>query len=287
MKNLLKVSLITLLGISTLFANNTIKIIPPQSKFDSSHKYFQELLQKILDITEDEYGKSKIKYSKKMEQGRAFVELKNRKKVDILWAGTSIEREKNFKAIKIPLLKGLLGYRVFIIRKDNINTFNSINSLEELKKLKACQGAHWPDTDILEYANIKVVKNTNYEAMFLQVLSNRCDYFPRGIHEAYSEMKIRKNKYSELMLFDDIILYYPFPMYFFTAKENEKLAKRVKKGLLSLIKNNEFTTNIEKSKITKHLFPIKNWINKTTYKIDNPLLSKDTNIQNKELWITK
>jgi len=278
-----KLFLLTFL--SVFVYSNQLRIIPPQSKFDSSHSYFNNLLNKILTVTQDKYPKTYITFSKPLEQGRALLKLKNNKDIDIYWAGTSIKREKELKAIKIPLLKGLLGYRLLIINKNNKAKFDAIKSIDDLKKLKACQGTYWPDTDILVNSGFKVIKNTSYEAMFLQVAKNRCDYFPRGIHEIKSEMEVRNKKYKELMIYDDIIIYYPFPMYFFVSKENNILAKRIKDGLNILIEKGEFLKNLKIDITTQHIFPLYNWQNKKIYPIPNPLLPKDTNYKDNKFWI--
>jgi len=282
MKIKLIVIFLLLLIVKTLSANENIKIIPPQSKFDASHSYFDSLLKMILKV---EKSDAKVIHSYKMEQGRALVQLKLNKGINVYWAGTSIEREKELNAIKIPLLKGLLGYRILIINKKNKKLFEDIKNIDDLKKLKACQGRHWPDTVILENSEFNVIKNSNYEAMFLQVLKGRCDYFPRGIHEGYSEVNVRELKYKELMIFDKLIVYYPFPMYFFVSKENKKLAKQIESGLNKLIDNGTFENHLKKHTITKHLFPMQNWPKSTIFEIHNPLLSESTNFMDERLWV--
>lgn len=277
-----RIILSLLLIVNTLYSNDIIKIIPPQSAYDSSHSYFSNLLTLMLN---DETTNTKIAYSYQMEQGRAFAQLKQNKDIDVYWAGTSLQREKEFNAIKIPLLKGLLGYRVLVINKKNKKLFENIKNIDDLKKLKACQGRHWPDTEILENSDFKVIKNSNYESMFLQVLKGRCDYFPRGIHEGYSELESRKDKYEELMIFDKIIIYYPFPMYFFVSKENVQLAQKIEDGLLRIIENKSFENYIQTNTITKHLFPLSKWNTKTIYEINNHLLSLDTDFHNQKFWI--
>ena len=258
---------------SFVFLNaNNIKIMPPKSEFDTIHNYYFELLKKVLDVTESKYGKAKIVFSQKMEQGRALVYLKNGKSIDIHWAGTSKKREEELKAIKIPLFKGLLGFRKFIIHKDNLEKFKKINTLEDLKKYKACQGKHWPDTKILENAKIKVVKNTNYEAMFYQVKSKRCDYFPRAIFEANPEIDSRKDILPQLMVYENLALVYDFPMYFFVSKQNENLYKRVKEGLIILFETNEFDKFMMNHKVTKHIFPIEEKLDVKSFKLDNPYI---------------
>ncbi len=264
---------------------NTINIEAPKSKYDTNHKYYYNLIQKILDITEKEYGKSNIQYNRAYEQRRMFINLKKDKEINLVWAGVSLERDKDFLSVKIPLTKGLLGYRLFIINKKNIKLFDAIENISDLKKLKACQAVHWPDTDILEFADLNVLKNTNYERMFLQVLKGRCDYFPRGISEAHREVEARKEVYQDLLVYEKIILYYPFPMYFFFNKNNQGLKDRIEKGLRIMINNGSFDEYLKTSKNTKKLFPLDKWMNVKIFKLKNPYLPIDSDPNNEKLWI--
>lgn len=272
---------------SFVFLNaSSIKVMPPKSEFDTIHNYYFELLKKVLKVTESKYGKTNIVFSEKMEQGRALVYLKNGKSLDLHWAGTSKKREEELKAIKIPLLKGLLGFRKLIIHKDNLEKFNKINTLDDLRKYKACQGTHWPDTKILENAKIKVVKNTNYEAMFFQIKSKRCDFFPRAIFEASPEVESRKDILPQLMVYKDLALVYDFPMYFFVSKENIDLYERIKEGLTILFQTKEFDKFMMNHEVTKHIFPIEEKLKVKSFKLDNPYANKNK-ITNEIFWFTK
>ncbi|WAJ71765.1 hypothetical protein [Catenovulum adriaticum] len=58
--------------------------------------------------------------------------------------------EERLTPIRIPILKGLLGHRIFIIREGEQKRFSRINSFNDLLKLKAGQGKLWSDTQILK-----------------------------------------------------------------------------------------------------------------------------------------
>ncbi|WP_415911476.1 substrate-binding periplasmic protein [Neptuniibacter sp. QD37_11] len=239
----------------------------------------------MLDNTASEYGQSNVAHVVRMEQGRAFYELKRGKIIDVYWAGTSIDREEEFTAIRIPLLKGLLGYRLSIIREDSKSKFQSIKHLKDLRRYTACQGRHWPDSYILESAGIEVRRGPIYELMFGQLAAGRCDFFPRGIHEGGPELMARREKYPNLRLFSDTIVYYPFPMYFFVRKGNIELAERLELGLERAIDSGEFDLLLEKHPITSTLFPLTQWGEKNIIAISNPLLPRDTPIKNSRYWI--
>ena len=122
------------------FASQSIKTIPPQSQFDASHSYFIGLLELVLTKTAADYGSAEVVFSRQMEQGRAFLELQRNTGLDVYWAGTSIIREQRLKAIRIPLVKGMLGFRQFVIHKNRrqdfaqIKTSNGVNSVKLIKQ---------------------------------------------------------------------------------------------------------------------------------------------------------
>ena len=124
--------------------------------------------------------------------------------------------------IRIPLFKGLLGYRVSLIHKSNYEKFVGIGK-KELQALIACQGQHWPDSDILEDNQFQVARVVRFDSMFKMLNQGRCDYFPRSIFEGYAELLSAQQLYPDLMMFDEVILQYDFPMYYFV---NQPVFKR-------------------------------------------------------------
>ncbi|WP_348245952.1 hypothetical protein, partial [Salmonella enterica] len=74
-----------------------------------------------------------------MNQGRAISLLAGGTELDVLWSMTSRRREAQLLPIRIPLLKGLMGYRVFIIRAEDEPWFRSLKELDQLRELTAGQ----------------------------------------------------------------------------------------------------------------------------------------------------
>jgi len=155
---------------------------------DRRSEYFVQLLKLALDKTETKLNKVKLESTIRMQQGRAVQQLLMGKNIDVIWTVTSIAREEKLLPIRIPLLKGLLGHRVLIIRKEDKKKFSSITSLEDLKHFSAGQGHDWPDTEILRANQIDVITAANYEGLFTMLEARRFDYFPRGVNEAWQEL---------------------------------------------------------------------------------------------------
>jgi len=219
-------------------------------------------------------------------QGRG-MRLLNQGTLDLIAAGPTKDREALYHPIRIPLYMGLLGYRVLVIRKDRYQEFAEIRTPEQLKKLVACQAIHWPDSDILEANEYRVMRVLKLESMFTMVINGRCDYFPRAITEGYSEVKAFSDMADsdELMVFDDIILKYKFPFYFFTGKENKKIANMMTLGLTKAVTDGSLLKLMENHPATHHLFPLTQWQHKQFFYLFNPLLSQSTPLNNAPLWL--
>lgn len=275
--------LLLLPSISFSKEKTVILVVRPQSSSDSTHALYIDLITLALKKINksDQYV---IHYFEQMlSQGRTFIELTKIGGPSIFQSGTSIERERKLRPIRIPLLKGSLGYRISLIHKDNIKIFEAISTLEDLAQLTACQGLHWPDSDILERAGLPVTRNANYENMFLQIKNKRCDYFPRAIIEAYSEAEAHND--PDIIVYDKLIISYQFPMYFFVSPHQKQLKIDIENGLNLAIEDGSFDELLRKNKITKHLFPLSKWKDSKILTINNPFLPRRTPLHNPKLWV--
>ena len=52
--------------------------------------------------------------------------------LDVMWGATKNSYEQRMLPIRIPLFKGLLGHRLFIIRSDNQSKFNKVSDIRKL-----------------------------------------------------------------------------------------------------------------------------------------------------------
>jgi ABC-type amino acid transport substrate-binding protein len=261
-----------------------IRIRAPQSESDVAHSYFRELLALALKKTADEYGPAKVVVtSLNITQNRALSYLNKGDHIDINWTGTNKERETVYRPIRVPLNLGLLGYRMLAISKEKETVFDQISTLAELKKLSACQGAHWPDSDILQEAGFKVIRAVKFESMYEMLLAGRCDYFPRSVAEGYGE--VESIAPDQLMAYDRIIIAYRFPMYFFVGKDNAALAVRVKKGLLAALDDGSFLALLKKHPVTSKVFPLSKYKETKVFWIENSYLSEQTPLAQKRYWL--
>ncbi|OHD17068.1 MAG: hypothetical protein A2086_06195 [Spirochaetes bacterium GWD1_27_9] len=284
----IKYIVIILVLFSTIGHAKTMNYIyhGPETPNDTRFIYEWELLKMALEITKDSYGGYVMKPSEKIMNGpRRDAELmKDSGVVTIVLGIGTEERENLLTPVRIPLDKGLLGYRVFLINKKDKNKFSQIKSLDDLKKLTLGQGLGWGDIKVWEANGFKVMVGTNYDGLFNMIQTSRFDFFPRGILEIVDEYETRKEFIPEMEIEESILVYYPWPRYFFCANspEGKMLAERVEVGLLKMIDNGEYNKIFEKhyGYISKKL----NLKNRNLFKITNPLLSSKTPLKNSKLW---
>lgn len=270
-----------------IFINNTVQAelvirhAPPESDEDERTFYYLSMLKLALDKTVKSSGEFRLQPTKlRMPQGRAMLMLEANQVIDIVWTMTSKKREKKLLPIRIPLVKGLLGCRIFIINKKDEEKFSKIKTLGDLNNFKAGQGHDWPDTQILKANNINVVTGSMYAGLFDMLHLKRFDYFPRGIHEAPAEVK--RYKKHKFIIEKNIMLVYPAPIYFFVNRKNRTLAKRIENGLWASIKDGSFNKKFIQFAKKRNVFKMIK--NRKIFRLKNPLLTPQTPINNKALW---
>lgn len=114
--------------------------------------YIFQLLQLVLDKSASKYGPCHAELTNfKAPIKRMMNYLELGQEVDVIALTVSEERDAKFLPVKIPIAKGLVGYRLLMINIAKVADFRAINSLPQLKKFVAGQGAEWPDVEILKH----------------------------------------------------------------------------------------------------------------------------------------
>ncbi|WP_018152814.1 transporter substrate-binding domain-containing protein [Leeia oryzae] len=176
-----------------------------------------------------------------MLQGRAILDASSPTgKIDVLWSMTTNERESKLLPIPIPIDKGLLGWRIPLLRADHANLLADVTGLADLSHLKAGQGHDWPDTEILRSNGLTVQTSSDYETLFSMLSVGRFDYFPRSIMEIWND--IANHPTAGFVVDDHIAIHYPAAAYFFVSPRRPQLAKDLQSGLERAIADGSFET---------------------------------------------
>ncbi len=214
----------------------TVYYPPPYSDGDTRDAYTTRLLAMALERSGGRFVARPA--PSKMLQGRALAMLQQGRGIDVAWAATSSEIESRVHPIRIPIFKGLIGYRLLLIARSDAEKFSKIRNAEELKALLAGQGHDWADTAILRANGYQVHSGSYYDALFKMLAQHRIDYFPRSVLEIWAEAEAHKD--DGLMVEPHLMLRYPSAVYFFTSKENTALAQAIESGLEKMLRDGSF-----------------------------------------------
>ncbi|RMJ06331.1 hypothetical protein DOQ08_01018 [Marinobacter litoralis] len=196
-----------------------------------------------------EYGSFRLIRSEELSQGRVLRELasNNSKLVDIANVATSPDRESELTPIPIPVDGGLLGFRVCLVLPENLRKFHGITNIEDLysRNIRIGQGAHWPDTPILESNGVNVITHTRYEILFGMLKNRRFECYARGVSEVMFEME--RDDAKGLVIEPTLLLAYPMPSYLFVAPNDHETAQRIQLGLERAINDGSFAEYLKHS----------------------------------------
>lgn len=202
-------------------------------------------------------------------------------KIDVIWAATTKEVEELLLPVRVPLYKGLLGYRVFIIHQDNRDIFANVRTYDDLKAFVFGQGRGWPDTDILRHNGLKVETGT-YEGLFLMADGQRFHAFPRGINEPWAEIETRPE--LELTVDEHVMLVYRMPFYLLVTPTRPELAEMIERGLMMAINDGSFDELLLNDPMVKMVIERGNIASRQAFELENPGLPAATPLDKPELW---
>jgi hypothetical protein len=271
-------SLAALCLVSPAFGSK-LEIVYPRPIANTDVSYPVALLDLALREAGIEYTLHPSQFT--MQQNRALLQVADNVEINVVWSMTSRERERDLMPIRIPIDKGLLGWRIFFINGKNAARWKSVQNLDQLRTLSAGQEHDWPDVQILTANRLPVVQSADYDSLFNMLMGDRFDYFPRSIQEIWDEEK--KHHGMDIMVEQSIILHYPAAEYFFVSKHNKPLADALEKGLRAAIKDGSF----ERLFIQHNgkALALANIRNRKVFRLNNPDLPDETPLAQKNLWL--
>lgn len=215
-----------------------------------------------------------------MLQVRQIAELERGRDLDVMWTMTSVDREKALLPIRIPIDRGLLGWRLLLVRSQSLPKFAALSSPDQLKQLRAGQGFDWPDTAILKHAGFEVDESVRYGDLFLKLAGGRIDYFPRSVWEIWGELAAHDD--AGFAVEPSMALHYPTATYFFVNRNNTALAADIKRGLEAALADGSFDALFQRhfGAALKRAALDKRQV----LELANPLLPPETPLANRRLW---
>ena len=259
---------------------------PAEAAGDERHLYYWQVLDAALASNRDQFGGYTVKaFDTPMTFQRAVAEVGSGSgRVNIVSRATNLDLEKRLRPIRVPLDKGLLGARLFLVMPEVQARLDKISTLNELRRFTIGQSSAWSDVRILQDAGFKLVLTDAYLPLFSMLGARRFDLFSRGAIEIESEWRANRDSIPGLMIEEKFLLYYPMPRYFFVPRtvEGERMALRIEDGLQRLRRSGEFERRYQAWK--KLVLQDIALGGRTVFRLPNPELSPETPLADKYWW---
>lgn len=192
--------------------------------------------------------------------------------------------QRRLTAVRIPVYRGLWGYRVLLIRAGDQGRFDNVTSLAALQSLTIGQAEYWADVSILKNAGLRVVTGESYEGLFKMLKAGRFDAFSRSVVEVRDELNGREDLSSGLAVERHLLLHYPMPEYFWFPNDaaGNRLAERARVGLMSMVADGSLQRMIEES--LEQVAGELHLENRQVIELPNPLLTSEDPVDDRSFW---
>jgi hypothetical protein len=250
----------------------------PESLDDARASYPIALLRLSLYKAGDAYQLEASPV--RTQQGRSLLLLEQGKGIDLVWTVTSQAREQALLPVRIPIDRGLIGWRLLLIRPQDRALLAPVKSVTALAPLRAGQGHDWPDTEVLRANGLTVHTSSSYARLFKMLQLGHIQYFPRAVTEIWDELDAQGER--SLAVADGIVLHYPEALYYFVNKSNTALAAAIEKGLRIAIADGSMDALFQ-----RHFGPAiarAALERRTVLTLHNPLLPAATPLAEPALW---
>lgn len=278
MKTLL-LSLLALLGLSAqaaLTAN-----IPQPEPLPPLYSYYRQLLTLALEKSGEDFTIHPVALNE--TQPQLALKLRDGKPINLFWAGTTREYERQLLPVRIPLLRGLSGFRLLLINQTRQQEFSRVQSLSELASFTGVQGIGWGDIDILKQAGLNISAAPSHTILDMLNRNQQVDYYPRSLVEAHAELTTATAQYPLLMAEPRLLLHYPFAIYFFVSPEYPELADALTRGLVRAYRDGSFIALFEQYPPIRASLPV---LQQSRLRLDlaNPDLTESTRTLPEHYW---
>jgi hypothetical protein len=248
-------------------------------RHDTQNSYLVRLMHLALERSGHSYRTQATPQT--MVQSRALLELaKPDPSIDVFWTMSDRERERTLLPVRIPLERGLIGWRLALVRRADMQRMSNVRALGDLSRHRAGQMHDWPDTAILRANGLTVQTSSHYPSLFSMLAKGRIDYFPRSVIEIGAERE--EYRHLDLEIDPHLLLHYPAALYFFVSPQRPRLADDLRRGLERMQSDGSFEQLFRKQ--FGDVLGRYRLNERRVLHLDNPGLSADTPLQRKELW---
>lgn len=213
---------------------------PKSMQVDERGAYPIELLKLALSKSNRSFVAKPSEFA--MSQYRTLKHLEMNKGIDVVWTMTNAEREQQLRPIRIPIDRGLIGWRLLAIQQKDTEIFHNLPNETVLKTLLTVQGIDWPDYAILKSNGFKVASSNYFDGMYQMLHVGRVRFFARSLTEIWPELTALREADKSVVVAPRWVLHYPAALYFFVRNDDDELATAIESGLETALADGSMRT---------------------------------------------
>lgn len=198
--------------------------------------YERKILTAVLEATELDFGTWRITENLDEYPGNeeALVFSEKNHHLFITIAGNKKFDEGEMIVVPESMTKNLLGYRIPIIREEDVDIFSSIQELPDIQSKVNGIPISWSDAVIFRENGYEVVEDGDFDDIFERLKAGKFDYTAFGANEIQGVFENRASKHQGLTIDTNLLLFYQFPLVFYINPEFPNLAKRIEIGMQNI-----------------------------------------------------
>lgn len=231
---LASIAALLLWSVPHALAEDVLRYFPVGPIYDYRWKLLEEALRHTggPSIRLEPYGED-------VTQNRGVLLLQSGT-IDVIALGTNPEREAKLRPVRVDILRGIVGYRLLVIRGDEQSRMAALDESAFRRQLTFGLNSQWADLAIMKANGLAVTTSSNSENLFGMLAAGRFDAFPRGLNEAQRELDARRDRFPQLSIEASHALFFPYPIYFWVRADNPALAQRIERGLNAMLADGSF-----------------------------------------------
>ncbi|WP_159084286.1 type 2 periplasmic-binding domain-containing protein [Saccharobesus litoralis] len=263
---------------------NSVYFPPKFDSIDPENDYVFQLLELVLEKSQDKFGKCQARLlDYKLPLKRVELYLEKNAAIQVAAFTVSVKRDERFLPVPVPISKGLMGYRLLMIKQGDAEHFANIQTLNDLSAYTAGQGIGWADADILKRNGLPVITAGSIKTLIDMLAHSRFDYFPRGALQIITELETYREK--PVQIEQSLALSYPSMTAFYVNANNTALAERLEYGLNQAVSDGSFDRFFYQHPSSIDALKNINLAQRKILKICNPILPTWVPIEKHEYWL--
>lgn len=195
---------------------------------DQQQRYYHRLLQESLQA---EGQRVSITLEPEMPLLRIY-KLLDSGELSAHWFLQTAERDKRFLKVNMPLSFGLIGQRLFLVRKGQAESYSKIKTLADLQasNKRAGMAKGWFDVMVWKANQLPVYEQMGDWSILFKLVGEKnrdIDYLPRGAIEVMDDLA----QYPDLEIEKNLLLSYERDFVFYVSPHYPQLRDQIERAL--------------------------------------------------------